>query len=156
MMNLPDLDDMDYDPAGVYQALTGVENAAATSQDCMSIVLDRVTEKVRALSRRDENSKSSGQTYTYTETDFIKALKNGYVIEIQEPSTIVQPGVLVGLNSLLEQTGTITLPTGEVIKRHPDASRSSNNQHRIRRVPRHEPVRYRQNESGAGRGAADA
>lgn len=121
LMNLPDLDDMDYDPAGVYQALTGVENAAATSQDCMGIVLDRVTEKVRALSRRDENEKSSGQTYTYTETDFIKALKNGYVIEIQEPSTIVQPGVLVGLNSLLEQTGSITLPTGEVIERHPDA-----------------------------------
>jgi len=55
------------------------------------------------------------------ETDFIKALKNGYVIEIQEPSTIVQPGVLVGLNSLLEQTGSITLPTGEIIERHPDA-----------------------------------
>ena len=55
------------------------------------------------------------------ETDFIKALKNGYVIEIQEPSTIIQPGVLVGLNSLLEQSGSITLPTGEVIKRHPDA-----------------------------------
>lgn len=121
IMNLPDLDDMDYDPAGVYQALTGVENAAATSQDCMSIVLDRVTEKVCALSRRDENSKSSGQTYTYIETDFIKALKYGYVIEIQEPTTIVQPGVLPGLNSLLEQTGTITLPTGEVIERHPDA-----------------------------------
>lgn len=50
-----------------------------------------------------------------------KALKNGYVIEIQEPSTIVQPGVLVGLNSLLEQTGSITLPTGEIIERHPDA-----------------------------------
>lgn len=121
LMNLPDLDDMDYDPAGVYQALTGVENAAATSQDCMSIVLDRVTEKVRALSKRQENAQSSGQTYTYIETDFIKALKNGYVIEIQEPSTIVQPGVLVGLNSLLEQTGAITLPTGEVIHRHPDA-----------------------------------
>lgn len=121
LMKLPDLDDMDYDPAGVFQALTGVENAAATSQDCMSIVLDRVTEKVRALSKREEAAQSSGQTYTYIETDFIKALKNGYVIEIQEPSTIVQPGVLVGLNSLLEQTGAITLPTGEVIHRHPDA-----------------------------------
>ena len=55
------------------------------------------------------------------ETDFIKALKNGYLVEIQEPSTILQPGVLVGLNSLLEQSGTITLPTGEVIRRHPDA-----------------------------------
>lgn len=51
----------------------------------------------------------------------MKALKQGYVIEIQEPSTIVQPGVLVGLNSLLEQSGSITLPTGEVIQRHPDA-----------------------------------
>lgn len=121
LMKLPDLDDMDYDPAGVYQSLTGVENIAATAQDCMSIVLDMVTEKVRALSKRDENAKNSGQTYTYIETDFIKALKNGYVIEIQEPSTIVQPGVLVGLNSLLEQTGSITLPTGEIIERHPDA-----------------------------------
>lgn len=121
LMKLPDLDDMDYDPAGVYQALTGMENEAASAQDCMAIVLDRVTEKVRALSRRDENAKSTGQTYTYIETDFIKALKNGYVIEIQEPSTIVQPGVLVGLNSLLEQTGSITLPTGEIIERHPDA-----------------------------------
>jgi len=46
--------------------------------------------------------------------------KNGYVVEIQEPTVITQPGVLVGLNSLLEQTGSITLPTGEVIQRHPD------------------------------------
>lgn len=121
LMNLPDLDDMDYDPSGVYQALTGLENTAATSQDCMGIVLEKVTEKVRVLSKRDEGSQGTGQTYTYVETDFIKALKNGYVVEIQEPSTIVQPGVLVGLNSLLEQSGTITLPTGEIISRHPDA-----------------------------------
>ena len=55
------------------------------------------------------------------ETVFFKALKNGYVSEVQEPSTIMQPGVLVGLNSLLEQEGSITLPTGEIIQRHPDA-----------------------------------
>lgn len=121
LMKLPDLDNMDYDPAGVYMALTGVENAAATSQDCMSIVLDRVTEKVRELSKTVKDKNCSGQTYRYVETDFVKALKHGYVIEIQEPSTIVQPGVLVGLNSLLEQSGSITLPTGEVIQRHPDA-----------------------------------
>lgn len=121
LMKLPDLDDMDYDPAGVYMALTGVENAAATAQDCMSIVLDRVTEKVQELSKTVKDKNSSGQTYRYVETDFVKALKHGYVIEIQEPSTIVQPGVLVGLNSLLEQSGSITLPTGEVIQRHPDA-----------------------------------
>lgn len=120
LMLLPDLDDMDYDPAGVYQALTGVENLAATVQDCMSVVLEKVTEKVQALSKRAENHQSSGQNYTYVETDFVKALKHGYLVEVQEPSTIIQPGVLVGLNSLLEQEGSITLPTGEIIRRHPD------------------------------------
>lgn len=120
LMRLPDLDDMDYDPAGVYQALTGVENLAATVQDCMSVVLEKVTEKVQALSKRAETHQSSGQNYTYVETDFVKALKHGYLVEVQEPSTIIQPGVLVGLNSLLEQEGSITLPTGEIIRRHPD------------------------------------
>lgn len=120
LMLLPDLDDMDYDPAGVYQALTGVENLAATVQDCMSVVLEKVTEKVQALSKRAESRQSSGQNYTYVETDFVKALKHGYLVEVQEPSTIIQPGVLVGLNSLLEQEGSITLPTGEIIRRHPD------------------------------------
>ena len=120
LMRLPDLDDMDYDPASVYQALTGVENLAATVQDCMSVVLEKVTEKVQALSKRAENRQSSGQNYAYVETDFVKALKHGYLVEIQEPSTIIQPGVLVGLNSLLEQEGSITLPTGEIIRRHPD------------------------------------
>lgn len=120
LMRFPDLDDMDYDPAGVYQALTGVENLAATVQDCMGVVLEKVTEKVQALSKRAETRQSSGQNYTYVETDFVKALKHGYLVEVQEPSTIIQPGVLVGLNSLLEQEGSITLPTGEIIRRHPD------------------------------------
>ncbi len=121
IMNLPGLDDMDYDPAGVYQALTGLEKEDATSQECMAVVMERVTAKVQALTKRTEENQSSGQTYRYVDTDFIKALRYGYVIEIQEPSTIAQPGVLVGLNSLLEQSGSITLPTGEIIQRHPDA-----------------------------------
>ena len=52
LLHLPDLEDMDYDPAGVYQSLTGVENQAATAQDCMALVLEKVTEKVRAAQRR--------------------------------------------------------------------------------------------------------
>lgn len=64
LMHLPDLDDMDYDPAGVYKALTGIDNDDASAQDCMSIVLDKVTEKVQQLSKRAENHQSSGQSYT--------------------------------------------------------------------------------------------
>ena len=120
VMNLPDLEDMDFDPCGVFQSLTGITNEEATSRDCMAVVMDMVAEKIKALSKPVEGEQSSGQTYTYVETDFIKALKNGYVIEVQEPTVIMQPGVLVGLNSLLEQSGSITLPTGEIIQRHPD------------------------------------
>lgn len=95
-------------------------NPNASSQDCMRVVLELVTNKISTLSKPQEKT-SGGQSFTYVETDFIKALKNGYVIEIQEPTTIMQPGVMVGLNSLLEQEGSITLPTGEIINRHPDA-----------------------------------
>ena len=120
MMKLPDLEDMDFDPCGVYEQLTGIANEEATTRDCMGVVMDLVTEKVRQLSTTSAEGHSSGQTYRYVETDFIKALRNGYLVEIQEPSVIMQPGVLVGLNSLLEQGGSITLPNGEVIRRHPD------------------------------------
>ena len=120
LLNLPNLEDMDFDPAGVFESLTGVSNEDATSRDCMAVVMDMVTEKIKQLSKPAEGESSSGQSYTYVETDFIKALKNGYLLEIQEPTVITQPGVLVGLNSLLEQGGSITLPTGEIIQRHPD------------------------------------
>ena len=121
LMQLPDLDDMDYDPVGTYKRLTGTENEDATSQDCMAIVLSMVTDKVVQLSKKEEKKDEKGQSFRYEESDFIRALKNGYLVEIQEPSTIAQPGVLVGLNSLLEQRGSITLPTGEIIQRHPDS-----------------------------------
>ncbi|MCL2343240.1 MAG: ATP-binding protein [Firmicutes bacterium] len=121
LMGLPELDDMDYDPEGVYAKLTGISKANASSQDCMAAVMSMVTEKVQQLCAVKTENKTAGQTYSYVETDFIRALKYGWVIEVQEPATIIQPGVLVGLNSLLEQSGNITLPTGEIIRRHPDA-----------------------------------
>ena len=121
LMSLPNLDDMDYDPAGVYRELTETEKPDATSQDCLALVLNLVSDKISQLCTAETESQKEGQSYIYVETDFVKALKHGYVVEIQEPSTIMQPGVLVGLNSLLEQDGAITLPTGEIINRHTDA-----------------------------------
>ena len=99
-MGLPDLDDMDYDPAGTYQKLSGMEKPDATSQDCMSLVMEMVTNKLQQLCKVQPESSDGRQTFTYIETDFIRALKHGYLVELQEPTTIIQPGVLVGLNSL--------------------------------------------------------
>ncbi len=119
LMNLPDLSYLEYDLDGAYEMLTGEVKEGVSVQECMQLIVERVTEKLKLLT---EAATGSGtQKFSYVETDFIRAIKNGYCIEIQEPSLIMQPGVLVGLNSLLEQGGTITLPTGEVIQRHPDA-----------------------------------
>ena len=54
IMNLPDLEDMDFDPCGVFQSLTGITNEEATSRDCMAVVMDRVAEKIKQLSKPAE------------------------------------------------------------------------------------------------------
>lgn len=51
LLKLPDLDDMDYDPAGVYEALTGTKNETATVQDCMRKDFGIVTDKIKELSK---------------------------------------------------------------------------------------------------------
>ena len=120
LLNLPTLDDMEYDSESAYLALTGVAKAHASPQECMDIVLHKVSDKISELMKHEAQKKSNGQSFKYVETGFMQAIKNGYVIEIREPSMITRPGVMVGLNSLMEQDGSILLPTGETIKRHPD------------------------------------
>lgn len=87
LMGLPDLDDMDYDPEGVYLKLTGIARPGTTSQDCMGKVLELVTDKLQKLCKVKPETVAAGQTYTYVETDFIRALKHGYVLELQERAT---------------------------------------------------------------------
>lgn len=109
---LPSYDRMVYDPAGAYLALTGQENEQATTQQCIAAYMRQV--------RQDAVSQQS-TGFVYSSSDLITALKNGYVVEIQEAASIQKPGVLVSLNSLLEQSGSIRLLTGERITRHPEA-----------------------------------
>ena len=122
LMKMPDAEEIEYEPVSSYAKITGKAKADATVSECISAVLQIITDKMKCYyTSMNKEEKDSGQQFIYTETDFIKALKNGYVIELQEPNVIIQPGVLVGLNGLLETSGSITLPTGEIINRHPDS-----------------------------------
>lgn len=56
----------------------------------------------------------------FIESNFISAIKNGWVVEIQEPYVIAKQGVLTALNGLLDDSNGITLSTGEYVERHPD------------------------------------
>lgn len=108
-LNLPSIEDIQFDLAGSYERLKGKPLPVGVDEAvCIGLLIQRVIKETK------------NQGFGYVESDFIKALKYGWVCEIQEPTSILQQGVLIGLNSLLEPNGIITLPTGERIKRHPD------------------------------------
>lgn len=120
--DLPSLEDAAFMPDMVYEELTGEElpETLSESEKLSAVykkwheVMENKFDEIVALLSTDSSNK-----FVYTETNFIKAIKNGWVVEVQEPNVIASPGVLVGLNGLLEE-GSISLPTGEVITRHPD------------------------------------
>jgi MoxR-like ATPase len=111
---LPKISDIVMHPPSVYKELTGEYDEEKTEDD----VLQKLVEI--AVGRLACQEESQGQRIRYVDTPLLDAIRHGYVCEIQEPSCIANPGVLVGLNSLLDNCQTITLPTGERVRRHPD------------------------------------
>ncbi len=111
---LPRVSDITMHPPSVYMALTGEYDEEKTEDD----VLQKLVEI--AVGRLASKEEQHGQRIRYVDTPLIEAIRHGYVCELQEPSCIANPGVLVGLNSLLDNCQEITLPTGERVKRHPD------------------------------------
>ena len=114
MGELPKISDIVMHPPSVYMALTGVYDDDKTEDD----VLQKLIEI--AVGRLAVKEERQGQHIRYVDTPLIEAIRYGYVCELQEPSCIANPGVLVGLNSLLDNCQVITLPTGERVTRHPD------------------------------------
>lgn len=113
----PSLMDIQMDPPSAYYKLTGQYEESITEDK----VYDKLVEVITLKTRQEQESTSSGgQHFRYVETPLIQAIRNGYVVEIQEPTVIANPGVLVGLNGLLDRCASVALPTGEIVRRHPD------------------------------------
>ena len=108
----PSYKDIEMDAAYAYTMLTGEEAPESiTGDDVLKLLIEK------AVSEKDENK---GLEYEYSDSVLVKAIRYGWLCEIQEPAIIERPGVLTGLNSLLDTCQQVTLPTGEVIRRHPD------------------------------------
>ena len=110
-LGLPTFDDVANDFKNAYKKLFGVEpDEFAAPEDCYKAL------SVRMMGNGDEAD------FVYEETEFVKAYRNGWGIEIQEPTIIKRNSVLAGLNKALDndpEMASITLPTGEVVRRHP-------------------------------------
>jgi len=114
-LDIPTFDDVEFDFEGSYKKLFGKEpDSYSLPQDCYS----EITRRLMATGSKPDSD------FIYVESELIRALRNGWFVEIQEPTVIKRNSVLVGLNGLLEDDldeASITLMTGETIKRHPDA-----------------------------------
>jgi len=67
----------------------------------------------------DAAEKREEVEYRFYPSEIVRAYRNGYLLEIQEPNVIRDASVLMALNSALELDGSLNLPT-EIIRRHPD------------------------------------
>lgn len=112
----PTFDDIRMDPSSAYYSLTGEYDENIQEAE----VYEKLLEVIRLDARKESDSGSQGQRFRYVDTPLVQAIRKGYVLELQEPTVIANPGVLVGLNSLLDRCASITLPTGEIVRRHPD------------------------------------
>ncbi|MCL1855097.1 MAG: AAA family ATPase [Clostridia bacterium] len=116
---LPTFDDIRMDPPTAYEKLTGEYREDATEEAVYGTLLE-VMQAQAEKSNDTDAPKPQGQKFKYVDTPLVQALRYGYCIELQEPSIIANPGVLVGLNALLDRCNAVTLPTGEIVSRHPD------------------------------------
>lgn len=65
--------------------------------------------------------KDNQPAFKHVMSNYIKALINGYMVEIQEPSRIRDSGVLVGINEYDRAGAVIHLMNGGMARRHRDA-----------------------------------
>lgn len=114
---LPSFDDVSCDPQGAYKQMMGKEMPDSCDEVTVyALLMEKVLEGMREL------VSNNGKEFHYVESALIKAVKNGYGHEIQEPTVIKRPGVLVGLNAIFESAtdNYFELPNGDLIKKHPD------------------------------------
>lgn len=119
VLGLPQIEDIHYDLNSAYAMITGSSEVPkeVSSDDVIELLLSRLLKEVSRVS----GGHSKEQKYRLQPAVPILAIKNGWLLEIQEPKVIRDQGVLVGLNSLFERDGVLTLPNGEVVRRHPDS-----------------------------------
>lgn len=106
---IPTVEQMYLDPDGSYEIMTGDYKEGATSEDCL-----------RELTQRAARSSGSPR-FKLVESNYVKALSRGWIVEVQEMGRVRDPGVMVGLNEYNEPGAVIPLADGGYVRRHPEA-----------------------------------
>lgn len=111
-LDIPTFEDVENDFSGSFEKLFGRKPGKF---DTEADAFQEITRKLLENKSQDEND------FVYVESELIQAIKTGGFCEIQEANIIKRSSVMEALNPLLAGgEGFIKLPTGEIIKRHPD------------------------------------
>lgn len=76
---VPTVAEIDEDPVGAYYNMTGDFNDEITAEE--------VKTEIERMAREKEEKKKNEKEFRYVDTALIEAIKNGYLIEIQERAT---------------------------------------------------------------------
>lgn len=109
----PTYEDMMMDPASALERVTGIYEEEIDKETAFQEILARIYQK-------GYQSGQGEKDYIMVESSIVTGCRRPSIIEIQEPSVITKPGTLVRLNGLLDDGASITLTSGEVVRRNPE------------------------------------
>lgn len=118
--DIPTRAEVAFDPEDAWTRL-GKRSECPDEDEVVAAVETAIEDKVYRLAGiMNEQADKGSVSYQFVMSELLKAFQNGWLVEIQEAASVLRPGVLTELNSLLEPDGRIELPNGTCIHRHPD------------------------------------
>jgi len=111
---MPSFQEIAGDPESAYEKLTGEYVEGITPEEVLEMY-----GKVAAANSK--GSSGTGTKYKLVESNYVKALRRGYICEIQEMSRIKDAGVMVTLNEYDRANAIIPLADGNYCRRDPNA-----------------------------------
>ena len=118
--DIPSTEEIEFCPEDAWGRISSGSEMPETSD--IILAADRLFEDkaYRLLNILLEKAENGSVSYRFILSELMKAFQHGWLVEIQEAASVLRPGVLTELNSLLEPNGRIELPNGQLIYRHPD------------------------------------
>ena len=117
---IPTAEEVIYDPQSAWDKM-GENSEIPETAEFLAIANEKADNAAyRLLNILLDNSVGDSVSYRFVESEIVKAFRYGWLVEIQEAASVLRPGILTQLNSLLEPNGSIELPNGTRIRRHPD------------------------------------
>lgn len=102
-------EEVEMSPEYAYEQLTGEYKENITEEECYAAYIN---------AKAAQNSNSNGISYYFQESPFIKGIRDGGVVVVEEFTNVRDSGVGIALNELMDGHMSFSLPTGEIIKRN--------------------------------------